>query len=204
MSKYSYRETFWLALAVLALSLAQSGSLSAQEHATGSLPREASRQAQSEPVELASAAELPTAPSAVSGTTPAGTETVSSGAMAMTPTPAPMPFVAAAQPTKRPEAHAFWDRENKFLFLAVGASATADFFTTRANLANGGRELNPVAHILSGSTPGLATNFALETSGVMAISYLFHKTGHHTLERLTSVVNIGASGYAVAYGQTHR
>src|ERR1700685_3476771 len=40
--------------------------------------------------------------------------------------------------------HHFWDRENSVLFAAVGASATADFFVTRANLASGGRELNPV------------------------------------------------------------
>jgi hypothetical protein len=196
MSKYSFRETFWLALAVLALTLAQSGSLLAQEHSTGPLPREASPVVQAQPVEMASVADLPSAPSTVVGTEPA--------AAAMTPSPAPMPFVTATQPVKRPEAHAFWDRENRLLFIGVGASATADFFTTRANLAHGGKELNPVTRILSGSTPGLAANFALETSGVMAVSYLFHKTGHHTLERLTSVVNIGASGYAVAYGQTHR
>jgi hypothetical protein len=38
----------------------------------------------------------------------------------------------------------------------------------------------------------------------MGVSYLFHKTGHHTLERLTSIVNIGESAGAVAYGQSHR
>ena len=71
-------------------------------------------------------------------------------------------------------------------------------------LASGGKELNPITRIMSGSTPGLAANFALEASGVMAISYLFHRTGHHELERLTSVLNIGGSVGAVAYGQTHR
>jgi hypothetical protein len=146
---------------------------------------------QTQPVEIAA---LPSAPSTIAfGGEPVGTAAV-----------APAPFVAVSQPTKRPEAHVFFDRQNKVLFAAVAAAATADFFTTRANLANGGVEMNPVARLFSGSTAGLATNFALETCGSIGISYLFHKTGHHTLERMTSYVNISASLGAVAYGQTHR
>jgi hypothetical protein len=49
----------------------------------------------------------------------------------------------------------------------------------------------------------LASNFALETGGVMGISYLFHRTGHHKLERLTSYVNIAGSISAVSYNLTH-
>ncbi len=151
---------------------------------------------QAQPVEIASASALPMAPSsvffdAVPAATPAAPLT-------------PAPFVTTTKPVKRSEKHAFWDRENSLLFAGVGAAATADFFTTRANLASGGKELNPITRIMSGSTPGLAANFALEASGVMAISYLFHRTGHHELERLTSVLNIGGSVGAVAYGQTHR
>jgi hypothetical protein len=100
--------------------------------------------------------------------------------------------------------HQFWDRENTVLFATVGAAATADFFTTRANLASGGKELNPVTRVFAGSTPALATNFALETMGVIGVSYLFHRTGHHSLERMTSFVNIGFSTAAVGYGLTHR
>lgn len=75
---------------------------------------------------------------------------------------------------------------------------------TRSNLNSGGKELNPVTRIMCGSTPALAANFALETTGVIALSYLFHKTGHHTLEHMTSFVNISASAGAVAYSATHR
>jgi hypothetical protein len=100
--------------------------------------------------------------------------------------------------------HHFWDRNNTILFAAVGASATADFFVTRANLANGGRELNPVTRVFAGSTTGLAFNFVGETVGTIGISYFFHKTGHHKLERLTSFVDIGASAGAVGFGLTHR
>jgi hypothetical protein len=117
---------------------------------------------------------------------------------------APMPIVAVSSSSeKRPE-HAFWDRQNRILFAATGAAATADFFVTRANLAHGGRELNPMTRVFAGSTPALASNFALQTAGVIGVSYMFHRTGHHKLERITALVNISASTGAVAYGLTHR
>ena len=120
------------------------------------------------------------------------------------PLPRPMAVVPVIVEMKPPERHRFWDRENSALFLTVGAFAAADFCSTRANLASGGKELNPVTRVFSGSTPGLAANFALETGGVMAVSYLFHKTGHHKLERMTSLVNVSASAYAVGYSLAHR
>ena len=100
--------------------------------------------------------------------------------------------------------HRFWDRQNTLLFAAVGGLAAADFCVTHANLASGGQELNPVAGFFSRSTPMLAANFALETGGVIGVSYLFHKTGHHRLERIVSLVNIGGSAAAVAFDYTHR
>ena len=100
--------------------------------------------------------------------------------------------------------HRFFDRENTFLFAATGAMATADFFATHANLAHGGQELNPLTRPFASSTPLLAANFAMETAGVVGVGYLFHKTGHHTLERMTSFVSIGGSAGAVAYDLSHR
>jgi hypothetical protein len=47
-------------------------------------------------------------------------------------------------------------------------------------------------------------NFAGETAGVVALSYFFHKTGHHKLERAVSMVNIGSSATAVAFDLAHR
>jgi len=100
-----------------------------------------------------------------------------------------------------PEAsnHRFWDCENRALFSAVAASSAADFGATYANLSNGGRELNPITRLFSGSTAGLVVNFAGETAGVIGISYYLHKAGHHKLERMVSVVNISASTAAVMY-----
>jgi hypothetical protein len=111
-------------------------------------------------------------------------------------------FQTAVPPESTP--HRFWDRENSLLFAANAGFSAADFVVTRNNLKNGGTELNPVTGLLSGSTAGLAANFAGETAGVVGLSYLFHKTGHHKLERLTSIVNLGSSAAAVSFGLAHR
>ena len=103
-----------------------------------------------------------------------------------------------------PSQHSFWDRENLSLFGVVAGLSAADFAATRTNLQNGGKELDPVARLFGRSTAGLAANFAGETAGVVGISYFFHKTRHHKLERLTSVINISASSVAVTYDFTHR
>lgn len=114
------------------------------------------------------------------------------------------PVVGVTVTSKPAGDHRFWDRENRILFTAASGLAVADFCVTRANLANGGKELNPVTRVFSGSTPGLAANFALETGGLISVNYLLHKTGHHKLERITSYVNIGSSAGAVAWGLSHR
>jgi hypothetical protein len=123
--------------------------------------------------------------------------------------PAPMEPVAivkASQPATLPEVerHRFWDRENTALFATSSAFSAADFVVTRDNLHNGGQELNPVTRVFSGSTTGLAMNFAGETAGVVGLSYIFHKTGHHKLERAISMLNIGASAGAVTFDMAHR
>jgi hypothetical protein len=100
--------------------------------------------------------------------------------------------------------HRFWDRQNQALFAATVVLNSADFAVTRANLQSGGQELNPVVRIFGRSTTGLAVNFVGETAGVIGISYFFHKTGHHQLERAVSVVNLGGSAFAVGYGLSHR
>lgn len=100
--------------------------------------------------------------------------------------------------------HRFWDTENRVLLLSAGVMNGADFAVTRANLQNGGHELNPIVRLFGSSTPGLAANFAGETASIVSMSYFFHKTGHHKLERAVSIVNIGCSAGAVTYGLTHR
>jgi hypothetical protein len=112
-------------------------------------------------------------------------------------------LVTTPVPAEKAAVHPFWDHKNRTLFALNGALAGTDFLVTRRNLGSNGKELNPVARMFAGSTPGLAANFALETGGVIGVSYLFHKTGHHTLERMTSYVNLGASAFAVSYCLAH-
>lgn len=119
------------------------------------------------------------------------------------PVAAPLTPLVATSPYVHPE-HKFWDAPNRALFLTTAALNGADFAVTRANLQSGGKELNPVVRIFGRSTPGLALNFAGETVAVISMSYLFHRTGHHRLERVVSAVNISASVGAVSFGLTHR
>jgi hypothetical protein len=118
--------------------------------------------------------------------------------------PAP---VGQTTPSTLPEApvqHRFLDRENSLLFATSAAFSAADFVVTRDNLRSGGRELNPITSWFTGSTAGLAVNFAGETAGVVGLSYLFHKTGHHKMERAVTMLNIGASAGAVSFDLAHR
>jgi hypothetical protein len=114
--------------------------------------------------------------------------------------------VKTVEPLALPESHShrFWDRKNTVLFATSAAFTTADFVVTRNNLRNGGQELNPVTRMFSGSTAGLAVNFAGEAVGVVGVSYFFHKTGHHKLERAVSILNIGSSASAVTFDLVRR
>lgn len=196
MKKLSSRRIFRYVGAAVVLVLCQRGWLEAQQAQIATAFR-LSDESFSSSSESASLASLPAAPSAVAAESGA---LKWSGAVPA----ASMAVVAAPVRPAEPSSHHFWDRQNCVLFTAVAGMATADFFVTRANLAKGGKELNPVTSVFSGSTPALAANFALETTGVIGISYMFHKTGHHKLERMTSFVNIGASAGAVGYGLSHR
>lgn len=130
-------------------------------------------------------------------------------AIAQGPTPdAPRPSIELTsslmlqQPTY--ETHRFLDRKNRILFLAAAAFNGADFAVTRSNLQNGGREQDPIVRVVGRSTPGLAVYFVGETAGTIALSYFCHKSGHHKLERIVSLVDIGSSASAVGYGLAHR
>jgi len=184
-------------LLLLAFAVACSGSLFAQELSVVPLPPAASVQPEPAAVNMASVEPSPSV-FAEASTSASPVLPASPGSMAVVVV---APMVA---PLREAASHPFFDRENRILFTAAGALAVADFCATRANLASGGKELNPVTRIFSGSTPGLAANFALETASTIGISYMFHKTGHHKLERITSLVNIGSSAGAVAYSLSHR
>jgi hypothetical protein len=115
------------------------------------------------------------------------------------------PGTAVSAPLpEAPQSHRFWDAENALLFTGVTAINSMDFVITKQNLQSGGKELNPITRIFAGSTAGLAVNFAGESAATMGIAYLFHRTGHHRLERMTSAVAMSISTQAVIYSGMHR
>ena len=122
---------------------------------------------------------------------------------------APTPPVAASgaiisMPSPEKTQHKFFDTENCILFAGAFALSGADFAVTRSNLQHGGQEFNPLVRMFGRSTGGLAANFAGQGVGTVALSYLFHRTGHHKMERAVSIVNIGGSVGAVGFGLAHR
>jgi hypothetical protein len=118
-------------------------------------------------------------------------------------TPVVLTSVAIARSRVNLE-HKFWDNQNRALLAAAAVMNGTDFAVTRANLQSGGQELNPIVRVFGRSSAGLAVNFAGETVGVIGLSYFFHKTGHHKLERAVSAIDIGSSAGAVTYGLLHR
>jgi len=101
--------------------------------------------------------------------------------------------------------HNFWDAANKMLFASHAALEAVDFGITHRNLSKGGRELDPEAKALCESgTAGQLVFFGGRMAGVVAISYLLHRTGHHKLERAFPIYASGDSAYGVAYSFAHR
>ena len=115
-------------------------------------------------------------------------------------------LAAAAQDLPEvPTPHRFWDRTNYILFASHGALEAVDFGITHHNLSDGGRELDPMAKALcERGTAGQLVFFGGRMAGVVAISYLLHRTGHHKLERAFPVYASGDSAYGIGYSFAHR
>ena len=101
--------------------------------------------------------------------------------------------------------HRFWDAANRILFASHAGLEAVDFGITHHNLSDGGRELDPMAKTLCESgTAGQLVFFGGRAAGVVAVSYLLHRTGHHKLERGFPIYASGDSAYGVAYSFAHR
>ena len=93
--------------------------------------------------------------------------------------------------------HRFWDRENVLLFSGVAVFRGLDYASTRNMLARGREEILLPDDVVNNHA-GFA---ALEAAGAatsVGISYIFHRTGHHKLERWLSIGHIGVTGFGVA------
>jgi hypothetical protein len=100
--------------------------------------------------------------------------------------------------TKKPtQEHRFWDKKNTWLFAGVGAARTLDYFST-LNLRRRGDQEILVTNDLADNHAAFAVVEAAGTGVSIGASYLFHRYGHHKLERWTSIVHFGlATGGAV-------
>jgi hypothetical protein len=99
-------------------------------------------------------------------------------------------------PTEPVPEHRFWDRENVLLFSGVAVFRGLDYASTRNMLARGREEILLPDDVVNNHA-GFA---ALEAAGAatsVGISYIFHRTGHHKLERWLSVGHIGVTGFGV-------
>ena len=84
--------------------------------------------------------------------------------------------------------HRFWDRENDLLFAAVGASRTLDYFST-LNFRRRGRNEALLTNDIVDNHAAFASIEAGATALSLGVSYLFHRSHHHRLERWTSIVH---------------
>jgi hypothetical protein len=104
-----------------------------------------------------------------------------------------------------PATHRFWDNGNKALFLSHAALESVDFGITHRNLSSGGEEMDYLAKPLcEAGTAGQVAFFGGRIAGVLAGSYLFHRMGHHRLERLVPFFASADSSYGVAYSFANR
>ena len=88
------------------------------------------------------------------------------------------------------QSHRFWDKENGWLFAGVGAARTLDYFST-LNMRRRGRQEIFLTNDVVDNHPAFATVEAAGTGVSIGASYLFHRYGHHKLERWTSFIHIG-------------
>ena len=86
--------------------------------------------------------------------------------------------------------HSFWDTQNDLLFAGVGAARTLDYFST-LNMRRRGRQEIFLTNDVVDNHAGFAVIEAAATGVSIGASYLFHRYGHHKLERWTSYVHIG-------------
>lgn len=106
----------------------------------------------------------------------------------VTSLPAGNAFLHAAAPPKAEE-HKFFDKQQLIALYVHAGVRTADTIVTCHNIANGATEM----WIPTQSYAGIAAWQAGSVGLALGIGWLFHKTGHHKLERITPWVATTAS-----------
>jgi hypothetical protein len=90
--------------------------------------------------------------------------------------------------------HAFWDRTNLALFSGIAVTRAFDYASTRNFQARGRQEIL-LPDVVVNNSAGFASLEAAATMTSIGISYLLHRTGHHTLERWMSIGHIGVTAF---------
>jgi hypothetical protein len=98
--------------------------------------------------------------------------------------------VPKSRANDRTAEHRFWDKENRWLFAGVGAARTLDYFST-LNMRRRGRQEILLSNDVVDNHAAFGAIEAASTGASIGASYLFHRYGHHKLERWTSFVHIG-------------
>jgi len=96
-------------------------------------------------------------------------------------------------PSQAPKSHhRFWDKDNIVLFAGVGAGRALDYASTRHFRDRGVNEWLLTNSIVD-NKPLFAGIEVAAAAASIGVSYLFHRSGHHKLERWVSIVHIGAA-----------
>ena len=107
----------------------------------------------------------------------------------ITPAHAGNAFVRAATPTLPPQQQKFFDRKQMIGLYAHSAVRVADTIKTCRSISHGGVE----DWIPSQSCAGIAAWQAGSVGLALGMGWIFYKTGHHRLERITPWVATGFS-----------
>jgi hypothetical protein len=107
-----------------------------------------------------------------------------------TPAAAPATAKPPAKSKMQAQPHKFWDTENIYLFTGVGATRMLDYASTR-HLRNNGDQEWLLSNSIVDNRPLFVGIELAGTAASIGVSYLFHRTGHHSLERWFSIVHIG-------------
>jgi hypothetical protein len=97
-----------------------------------------------------------------------------------------------------PPQHRFWDRENILLFSGIALFRGLDYASTK-NFERRGRQEVLIPDDIVNNSAGFA---ALEAAGAVTsvgISYIFHRTGHHKMERWLSIGHVSVTAFGVAW-----
>jgi hypothetical protein len=125
------------------------------------------------------------------------------GAQELDPATAALPNAPAAASVPpvasrpAPQAHAFWDHKNAWLFSGVAVFRVLDYTSTR-NMRDRGRQEILLTNWVVDNKPLFIGIEAAATGLSIGLSYVMHRTAHHKVERLISIGHISGAAFGDA------